>query len=64
MKKMNISKLLKPKGLISILSLLFGVIFYVTWSALYNSWTDISSYSVAVPFTLLGILGILLVLIE
>ncbi|MCD6542141.1 MAG: hypothetical protein J7K38_02320 [Thermoplasmata archaeon] len=64
MEKMDMSKLLKPKGLVSILSLLFGVIFYITWSALYNSWTDISSYSVAVPFTLLGILGILLVLTE
>ena len=61
---MDMSKLLKPKGLVSILSLLFGVIFYITWSTLYNSWTDISSYSVAVPFTLLGILGILLVLTE
>ena len=61
---MDLHKLISWKGVASILSLLFGLVFYVTWSSIYNSWSDISSYSVAVPFILLGLLGISLTLLE
>jgi len=61
---MEMTKLRSWKGILSLLSLLFGSMFYVVWSALYNAWTDISSYSVSVPFVMLGLLGILFTLLE
>jgi len=47
-------------GIISLLVLLTGLIFYVTWSSIHNAWTDIGTYSITVPLVLLGVFGFLL----
>ncbi len=39
---------------------LFGIIFYISWSASYDTWTDIGVYSVTVIAVGFGLLGMLL----
>ncbi len=37
-----------------------GMIIYLSWSILYDAWTDVGVYSMAVPLILFGIFGVLL----
>jgi len=37
-----------------------GLIVYLSWGILYNSWTDVGVYSLAVPLILFGVFGALL----
>ena len=39
---------------------LFGMLFYVIWSAKYGTWTDIGVYTVTVISAGFGLLGMLL----
>ncbi len=41
-----------------------GISFYLSWSYLYNAWTDIGVYSVSVVLIGLGVIGYLLYSIE
>jgi len=58
-KKFNIFTLL------SLLLLLAGIIFYISWVIRFpNAWADIGVYSLTIIFVLAGILGILITLYE
>ena len=50
--------------LISILSLLGGIFFYVYWIMRYNVWYDIGIYSITIVLILTGIFGVMLTLYE
>ncbi len=39
--------------------LFIGIAFYLSWSILYNAWTDIGLYSFTVVLVVFGVLGIL-----
>jgi hypothetical protein len=43
---------------ISFIFLLIGVLFYVSWSILYNTWGDPGLYSFCLPMAVFGIIGI------
>lgn len=43
---------------ISFIFLLIGVLFYVSWSILYNTWGDPGLYSFCLPMAIFGIIGI------
>ena len=47
--------------LLSLLLFLGGILFYLSWSFLYDTWTDMGVYSIAMPMMIFGILGLLLV---
>ena len=43
---------------ISFIFLLTGILFYVSWSILYNTWGDPGLYSFCLPMAILGLIGI------
>jgi Trk-type K+ transport system membrane component len=43
---------------ISFIFLIIGVLFYLSWSILYNTWSDPGLYSFCLPMAIFGILGI------
>ena len=45
--------------ILSFLSLLVGLIFYISWGITYNVWVDIGIYAPSMIFILLGIFGLL-----
>jgi hypothetical protein len=55
---------LKSLFIISILFILIGILFYVSWSILYDTWGDPGLYSFVVPMIVFGIIGILYVYVE
>jgi multidrug efflux pump subunit AcrB len=42
----------------SVLFLLIGVLFYVSWSILYGTWSDPGLYSFCLPMAIFGFLGV------
>jgi hypothetical protein len=50
--------------ILSIITLLAGIIFYIYWGIRFGVWTDIGIYSITIVFVLGGIFGILLTLYE
>ncbi len=56
-KKMN------AKTWFSLFVLIVGIIYYVAWSATFNAWTDIGTYSVTMVLVGFGILGSLISLL-
>lgn len=46
--------------LFGLLLFLVGVVFYLSWSVLYGTWTDIGLYSFVVPLVVFGLLLLLL----
>jgi hypothetical protein len=61
--KINLKKI-NIFTIISILSLLAGIFFYIYWGIRYGVWYDIGIYSITIVLVLAGIFGILLTLIE
>ena len=55
-----IKQFLNIRGILSILALFVGLIFYIGWGVTYGVWADIGQYSVTILFVLGGILGLLL----
>ncbi|MCL4344768.1 MAG: hypothetical protein M1375_01005 [Candidatus Thermoplasmatota archaeon] len=43
---------------ISFIFLLIGILFYVSWSILYNTWGDPGLYSFCLPMAVFGLIGI------
>ena len=37
-----------------------GLIIYLSWSILYDAWTDVGVYSISIPLILFGVFGALL----
>ena len=67
--KLNMIKINRKKfnifTLISLLFLLAGVLFYISWVIRFpNAWADIGIYSFTIIFVLAGLLGILITLYE
>jgi len=60
----------QTEGERNILSLFFalmagtGLAFYISWSFLYGTWTDIGVYSVSIVLVAFGIVGYILYSIE
>ena len=50
--------------ILSILFLLAGLIFWITWGLRYDVWTDIGIYSITVVLVIPGIIGIILSLMD
>ena len=48
------------KTILSILSFIAGVIFYISWGLIYGVWVDIGIYSITIVLVLGGILGFLI----
>jgi len=44
--------------------LIIGVVFYFSWSFLYDAWTDLGVYSISITLIVFGILGALLAKVE
>lgn len=63
MMKINFKKF-NVYTIISILSLLAGIIFYVYWGIRHGVWYDIGTYSLTIVLVLAGIIGIILSMIE
>ena len=61
--KINLKKF-NVYTIVSILSLLAGIIFYVYWGIRYGVWYDIGTYSLTIVLVLAGIIGIILSMIE
>jgi len=49
---------------VSILSLLAGLLLWISWGIRYNIWYDIGIYSITIVFVIAGIIGIILSLME
>lgn len=49
------------KFVLSILSLIIGIVFYLLWGLTYGVWADVGIYSVTAVFVTLGIIGLLLI---
>ena len=47
------------KLVLSLISLVIGIVFYLLWGITYGVWADIGIYSVSIIFIILGILGVL-----
>ena len=43
-----------------LLVLLAGIAFYISWSAMYDAWTDVGVYGVSITLISFGIFGTLL----
>ncbi len=43
---------------VSFIFLMTGILFYVSWSILYNTWADPGLYSFCLPMAVFGVLGI------
>jgi len=52
------------KTVLSLLSLLAGIIFYISWGIMYGVWVDIGIYSITIVLVLAGIFGTILSLLE
>jgi hypothetical protein len=50
--------------LISLLFLIAGILFYISWGVRFGVWYDIGSYSITIVLVLAGLLGILITLYE
>ncbi|AGB04226.1 hypothetical protein AciM339_0336 [Aciduliprofundum sp. MAR08-339] len=50
--------------ILSWMLLTIGVVFYFSWSFLYDAWTDLGVYSLSVSLIVFGILGTLLAKVE
>jgi len=50
--------------IISVLALIGGILFYISWGIRFGVWYDVGIYSITIVFVLAGILGILLTLYE
>ena len=48
------------KTILSLLFLIAGILFYISWGITYGVWADIGIYSVTSVFVLAGIIGMLL----
>ena len=55
---------INAKLIISLLSILVGIIFYVAWGITYGVWADVGIYAVTAIFLAFGILGLLYTRIE
>jgi len=44
--------------------LIIGVVFYFSWSFLYDAWTDLGVYSLGITLIVFGLLGALLAKVE
>jgi len=44
--------------------LILGVVFYFSWSFLYDAWTDLGVYSLSITLFVFGLLGALLAKVE
>ena len=49
---------------LSILSILGGIIHYIYWGSRYGEWADIGIYSITIVLVISGIIGTLLSLME
>ena len=49
------------KFVLSILSLIIGIVFYLLWGLTYGVWVDVGIYSVTAVFVTLGLIGLLLI---
>jgi len=49
------------KFVLSILSLIIGIVFYLLWGLTYGVWADVGIYSVTAVFVTLGLIGLLLI---
>ncbi|RLF33781.1 MAG: hypothetical protein DRN07_01675 [Thermoplasmata archaeon] len=49
------------KFVLSILSLIIGIVFYLLWGLTYGVWADVGIYSVTAVFVILGLIGLLLI---
>ena len=52
------------KTILSLLSLIAGILFYIYWGVTYGVWADIGIYSITIVLVLGGIFGTLLSLME
>jgi len=50
--------------ILSILFLLGGLLFWISWGITYGVWYDIGIYSVTIVFVVAGIVGIIISLME
>ncbi|MFO8133574.1 MAG: hypothetical protein R6U10_06570 [Thermoplasmatota archaeon] len=46
-----------PKAIISLLTAVTGIIFYLAWNLTYGAWADIGIYSVTAVLVCLGVAG-------
>jgi len=52
------------KTVLSLLLLIAGIIFYISWGIMYGVWVDIGIYSITIVLVLGGIFGTILSLLE
>ena len=52
------------KTILSLLFLIAGIMFYLSWGITYGVWADIGIYSITIVFVLSGIVGTLLSFLE
>ncbi len=52
------------KTVLSLLSLIAGILFYFSWGLTYGVWADIGIYSITIVLVLAGIFGTVLSLLE
>ena len=52
------------KTILSLLSLIAGILFYIYWGVTYGVWADIGIYSITIVLVLGGLFGTLLSLLE
>lgn len=58
------TKNLNLKTIFSLLLLIVGIIFYISWGITYGVWADIGIYSITIVLVLAGIFGTILSLLE
>ena len=52
------------KTILSLILLIAGILFYISWGITYNVWYDIGPYSLTIVLVLFGLFGTLLSLLE
>jgi len=57
---MEIIDLLDIKPILSLISLVAGIVFYIGWGTTYGVWADIGVYSLTIVLVLSGVFGLLL----
>jgi prolipoprotein diacylglyceryltransferase len=61
MEKMNISmKNINAYTIVALITLIAGLLLYITWGIRYNVWTDIGIYSITIILVLGGLIGAVL----
>lgn len=56
-KKITVNSILR---FVSLGLFLIGILFYLSWSILYGTWTDVGLYSFSVVTSVFGLLGMML----